>query len=138
MSTYFLDISAALDSNLATFAAANGVSVAYENIEFTPTVGTLYIRPTNLPANTLPLGISFNSALNHLGIYQIDVIAPVDKGKGAAVSMADLIVSAYPRGDLTYNGVKVRIKSASRNTGTRDGAYYIVSVIITYKSITAS
>ena len=138
MSSYFLDISAALDSKLAEFAAANSVQVAYENNEYTPTVGTLYLRPTLLPADTLPIGIGFASALDHLGIYQVDVIAPIDNGKGVALAMADLVATAYPRGDLTYNGVKVRIKSISRSTGTRDSAYYIVSVIINYQSITAS
>ena len=138
MSTYSLDISAALDTKLSQFATANSVQVAYENSEFTPTVGTLYLRATHLPADSLPIGLSFTSALNHLGIYQVDVIAPVDKGKGAAFAMADLLVTAFPRGDLTYNGVKVRIKSVSPQPGTRDGAYYIVSVIINYQSITSS
>ena len=138
MSTYSLDISAALDTKLIQFSADNSVPVAYENSEYTPTVGTLYLRATHLPADSLPIGLAFTSALDHLGIYQIDVIAPVDKGKGAAYVMADLIISAYPRGDLIYNGVKVRIKSASRQPGTRDGAYYIVSVIINYQSITSS
>jgi hypothetical protein len=138
MSTYSLDISAALDTKLLQFATANSVQVAYENSEFTPTVATMYLRATHLPADSLPIGIAFTSALDHLGIYQVDVIAPVDKGKGAAFVMADLLVTAFPRGDLTYNGVKVRIKSASRQPGNRDGAYYIVSVIINYQSITAS
>tara|TARA_R110000772_G_scaffold60108_9_gene135719 strand:- start:1990 stop:2406 length:417 start_codon:yes stop_codon:yes gene_type:complete len=138
MSTYSLDISAALDTKLIQFSAANSVPVAYENSEYTPTVGTLYLRATHLPADTLPIGLAFTSALDHLGIYQVDVIAPVDKGKGAAFAMADLLITAFPRGDLTYNGVKVRIKSVSPQPGTRDGAYYIVSVIINYQSITGN
>mgnify|MGYP003643012703 CR=1 FL=1 len=138
MSTHFLDISAALDTKLNTFAVANSIPVAWENLEYTPVVGTLYLRPTLLPAATEPVGLSYVSALDHLGIYQIDVIAPVDKGKGAAVTKADLLVTAFARGNLTYNGKIVTIKSTSRSTGTRDGAYYIVSVIINYQSITAS
>ena len=138
MTTHFLDISAALDANLNTFASANSIAVAWENINYKPVVGTLYLRPTLLPADTDPIGLSYVSALDHLGIYQIDVIAPVDTGKGQAVTKADLLVTAFPRSNLTYNGKLVTIKSVSRSTGTRDGAWYIVSVIINYQSITGN
>jgi len=138
MSTHFLDISAALDTNLNTFASANSIPVAWENINYKPVVGTLYLRPTLLPADTDPIGLSYVSALDHLGIYQIDVISPIDVGKSAAVTKADLLVAAFPRSNLTYNGKIVTIKSASRSTGNRDGAWYIVSVIINYQSITGN
>jgi len=138
MSSHFLDISAALDTNLNTFATDNSIPVAWENIDYKPTVGTLFVRPTLLPADTAPIGISYISALDHLGVYQVDVIAPLDGGKGQAILKADLLATAFPRGDLIYNSKIVRIKSTSRSAGVRDGAYYIVSVIINYQSITGN
>lgn len=138
MSTYHLDISAALDVNLNTVASANSIPVAWENVDYKPTVGTLYLRPTLLPADTDPFGTSYDSSLDHLGIYQIDVIAPVDQGKGQAFTKADIIATAFSYGELSYNGVIVTIKSSSPSPGKRDGAWFILPVIISYQSITGN
>jgi hypothetical protein len=136
MTTSYLDISAALDSNLNTFATANSIVVAWENKDYQPVTGTLYLRPTLLPADTESIGLGNTSSEDHLGIYQVDVIAPIDKGKGQAITKADLVKTAFPKGNLTYNGLKLRIRSVSRGSGSRDGAYYIVPVFISYHSIT--
>ena len=138
MSTHFLDISAALDTKLNTFAAANSVPVAWENLDYKPVVGTLFIRPTLLPSDSQPTGLSYVSAIDHLGLYQIDILSPIDKGKGQAITMADLLVTSFARGELAYNGKIVTIKSASRGSGSRDSAWFIVSVTITYQSITGN
>jgi len=136
MSTSFLDISAALDTKLNAFAVGNSLEVAWENIDYQPTVGTLFLRPTILPADTLPIGLGYTSSEDHLGLYQIDVICPLDQGKGLAISQADLLSTHFARGELIYNSVKLRIKSVSRGTGSRDNAWYVVPVFINYQTIT--
>ena len=138
MSTHFADISAALDTNLNTFATSNNIPIAWEGKGYKPIIGTMFLRPTLIPGNTVPTGISYNSALDHIGIYQVDVIARVDKGKGQAITTADLIATAFPLGQLVYNGKIVTIKQASRRPGNRDNAWYVVPVIITFQSITGS
>jgi hypothetical protein len=138
MSTHFQDISAALDNKLNTFAAANNIPVAWENIGYKPIIGTMFLRPTLLPGDTDSPGLSYTSALDHIGVYQVDVISPIDKGKGQAITTADLVATAFPRGELVYNGKTVTIKQASRRPGSRDNAWYIVPVIINYRSITGN
>jgi len=139
MATAFLDISAALDANLNTLALANNIPVAWENSSYTPVTGRAYLRATLLPADTDGLGLADNSTDEHLGIYQVDVFAPIDTGKGQAVMLADSIADQFKRGtELIYNGVKVRIKTVSRSTGSRDGSWFIVPVYIQYYSFTQS
>jgi len=135
MSSHFLDISAALDTNLNTFATDNSIPVAWENIDYQPIAGTLFLRSTILPADTLPIGLGNTSSEDHLGLYQIDVISPIDKGKGQAFTKADLLATHFARGELTYNGVIIRIKSVSRGSGSRDNAWFVVPVFINYQSI---
>jgi hypothetical protein len=138
MSTHFQDISAALDNKLNTFAAANNIPVAWDGRGYKPIIGTMYLRQTLLPGNTTSTGLSYDSCLEHIGVYQVDVMTAIDKGKGQAVTTADLIATAFSRGQLVYNGKIVTIKQASRRTGSPDNAWYIVPVIINYQSITGN
>ena len=90
----FTDISAALD------ARTNSLSLptAWENLEFTPTTGVLFLRPTLMPAYTEQAGLGANGLDEHGGIYQIDIIAPSANGKGTATIKADVIADHFKRG----------------------------------------
>tara|TARA_R110000851_G_scaffold40345_1_gene101792 strand:+ start:908 stop:1315 length:408 start_codon:yes stop_codon:yes gene_type:complete len=129
----FTDISAALD------ARTNSLSLptAWENVTFTPTTGTLYIRPTLIPAYTEQAGLGLNGLDEHAGIYQIDIIASGSTGKGEATIKADAIADHFKRGlVLTYNGVNVRLSKTSRGVGKRDEAFFVIPIFITYKVFT--
>tara|TARA_B100000795_G_scaffold201045_1_gene154781 strand:- start:119 stop:526 length:408 start_codon:yes stop_codon:yes gene_type:complete len=129
----FTDISAALD------ARTNSLSLptAWENIAFTPTAETLYIRPTLMPADTVQAGLGSNGLDEHVGVYQIDIIAPGSKGKGQATIKADVIADHFKRGVvLTYNGVNVRLSKTSRGLGKRDEAWFVIPIFITYQVFT--
>jgi hypothetical protein len=109
---------------------------AWENKDFTPTQGQLYVRPTLLPGNTEPS--SFDSSDEHLGVYQVDVIAPSNKGKGEALIQADLIADQFKsRQVLTYNGVKVHLTSVSRGNGALSDGWYILPITAAYRAYTA-
>lgn len=139
MSTAFLDISAALDGALNTFASGASVAVAWENSNFEPTTGTKYLRPTLLPADTTQAESGSSGKDFTTGIYQVDVICPINTGKGEAVNLADDIADTFSRGSIhTYNGVNVRIRRASRRAGNRDGAWFIVPVDIEFFVYTAA
>jgi hypothetical protein len=130
--TVFADISSALDSHLNDMA----LPTAWENNNFTPTQDQLYVRPTLLPGNTEQS--SFNSSDEHLGIYQVDVIAPANKGKGEALIQADLIADQFKsRQILTYNGVKVYLTAVSRGNGTVSDGWYILPITAAYRAYTA-
>jgi len=132
----FLDISAALDGHLNTMTSAP--PVAWANIDYTPTVGTLYVRPSLLPADTIQATLGDSGTDMNQGIYQIDVFAPANKGKNEAMVMADLIANRFKRGtDLAYNGRNIRVKSVSQAVATvNPDGYFQVPVKIIYISFT--
>lgn len=132
----FTDISAALDSNLNDMPSLP--PVAWENKSFTPTMGTLYIRPTNIPGDSVQATLGDSGTDQNIGIYQVDVFAEAGMGKNAALDMADQIGDQFKRGtDLVYNGRTVRIRSASRKVGQNNvDGWYQVPVEITYISYT--
>lgn len=132
----FLDISAALDGRLNTMTGKPAVS--WENVSYTPVNGTLYIRPTLLAGDTNQASLGDSGTDQNIGIYQLDVFAPAGTGKGAAIVMADTIANQFKRGTvLTYSGVTVRVKNASRQAAINNAdGWYQVPVVVTYISYT--
>tara|TARA_R110000868_G_scaffold192553_2_gene437120 strand:+ start:592 stop:1023 length:432 start_codon:yes stop_codon:yes gene_type:complete len=139
MSTAFLDISAALSLKLSVYATANNIAVSYENSQYTPVVGTKYLRETLMPADTSQAELGTTGMDHNEGNYQVDAFTPASSklGKSEAILLADGIATQFKRGAvLTYNGVNVRIKSVSRGTGVIDGAWFMIPVFISFKSYT--
>lgn len=133
----FRDISIALNQRVQAYATANSRSVAYENIGYTPTTGTPFIRPTVLPVDTVQAGLGSKGQEFHDGIFQVDVFWPVDQQKALALAEADSIADYFARGlTLTYNGVNVRIGTASIGASNRENSWYQIPVLIDYHSFT--
>lgn len=134
--TVFYDISAALDTQLN---AMSGLPpVAWENDSYIPVVGTLYLRATHIPADSLAATIGSSGIDDNIGVYQIDVFAPADEGKYEAWIMADNIANQFKRDtDLLYNGRTVRITRASIGNANVSGGWYQIPVVIVYQSYTA-
>jgi len=134
MSVFFYII-AALDGNLNTMSGLP--SVAWPNKKFKPVQGTLFVRPTLLPADTITATIGLGSDLSS-GIYQIDVFSPADEGKNEAFTMADTIAEQFKRDkELTYNGRTIVLQGVShRSIGNADGWFHL-SVDVVYYAYTA-
>lgn len=134
MATHFLDISAALSGRLNTLSGSP--PVAWMNREYDPTPGTLFLRETLLPGRTTQAELGATGRDNTVGVYQVDVFAPVDKGKNAALVQADSIADHFSRGTtLTYNSISVRLTETSIGASTLiDGAWWMVPVDIRYET----
>ncbi len=105
--------------------------IAWPNQNYSPVTGTLYLQPSELPGTSSTATIDYSEL--QIGIYQIDVRAPIDTGAAEALSQAEAIADHFAaQRKLTRNGTEVRIKSISRNQGLRDGAWFVVSVSIVY------
>jgi len=133
----FLDISAALDGRLNSMVGLP--PVAWENTNYEPVVGTLYLRPTNITGDTNQATLGDSGTDLTIGIYQVDVLAEAGKGKNTALVMADKIADHFKRGtDLTYNSRVVTVISVQRSVSTIDAGWYIIPVEIIYKSFTTA
>lgn len=129
----FTDISAALDGHTVGLSTPT----AWENKDYEPINGTLYIRPTILPAETRQAELGSSAIDDNFGVYQIDVISQAGNGKSSAIIKADAVADRFARGTvLTYNGVNVRIGNVSRGSGRRDGSWFVLPVFINYQSFT--
>lgn len=129
MTAPFKNIRIALDTKLSTLPGSN--TFAWENIRFKPTLGEMFIRPTLLPARSALLDIDSNQ--QNLGIYQIDVIGPVNVGMAAILDKLDEIYTHFKAvNTLESNGIEVHIKSVSMLRAIKDEAWLIGSLEVNY------
>jgi len=135
MSTVFFNLQAALHSRLSTMTSVP--PVAWPNYGYTPTAGTLWLRPTVLPADTAAATMGDSGTDEQTGVYQIDIFAPLDEGDGAARAMADALADRFkPVTELTYNGLTVRCISGSIGGLIREDNWLHLPVKIRYLSYT--
>lgn len=132
MSTHFNDIEAALASRLNTMTGLP--PVAWPNIEYSRTKGTLYLHPVLIPNSTEQASLSDSGKDFAMGIYQIGVMIPAGKGRS---TIPDQIADHFKRGTFcVYNGISVRVRSVSVAPALQDGDWYMVPVSISYFAYT--
>lgn len=130
-------IRAALESRLATWAAAQSpaLAVAWQNVAFTPAAGTRYLRATLLPAETQnPIAGAAHRRL--IGLLQVDVVSPAGAGMGGEESLADLICAEFRRGTtLTQSGLQIVMDySPSIGPAQIDEGWTFLPVSIRYRA----
>lgn len=126
---------ASIRAALATQLNTLGLPTAWENDDFTPLAGQVYLSEALLPNETLSVGVSSRSSDNFGGTYQVLVYAPAGRGKGAAVAAAEQVIAAFAKGaSLTYGGVTVRILRAWDDPAIIEGNRYVIPVSIVYRA----
>jgi hypothetical protein len=125
------NISGALDGHLNTLADLP--PVAWQNSDYSPTQGTTFLSVDLLTANTDNITVGY--AEEHVGVYQIMVVAPAGEYKAPAQLLADTVANHFlANRQLTFGGLTVKITTASFNAGFVDGAWYQIPVTINYRA----
>lgn len=97
----------ALEKRLAAMSPA--LATAYENVEFTPTVGTPYQSVNLLPAQPED-AVHGSSIYFERGVFQITLRYPIGTGPAAAEARAQLVRQQFKRGtSMTESGITVLV-----------------------------
>jgi hypothetical protein len=124
-------IAAALATQLDTL----DLPTHWENSNFTPVAGQIYVSESLLQGATIPIGIATGSSDELGGIYQVLVYAPMDAGKGAGRTVADTVAGAFQRGArLVYDDYTVTIQSVSQAAAFISGDRWVIPVSIAYRA----
>ena len=128
-----VSVRAALQSKLN--GMAGGVQVAWENVGYTPAVGTPYQAAyvmTAEPGN-LTLGDGF---YREPGIFQVSLFYPLQAGTAAAEARAQLIRTTFKRGTSMVSGtVTVLVdKTPEIGQGRVDGDRWHIPVKIRWSA----
>ncbi len=125
-----------MDARLSNLATAEQVQVAWENSDFNPPESAIYWRSFLLPGDASAVGLGTEAENFHLGVYQVDVLAPAGIGWGDASVSAAKVVSAFKRGtDLTVGDCQIRITRAQPGPGMREGGRFKIPVSIYYRAV---
>lgn len=133
------------ESRLAAWAAARSpaLPIAYQNLEFPgknpdgsqkPMPAT-YLRAFLLPAETDSLDLAGDHRL-YQGLFQVSIVAPTDKGAGAAEQIVNELVALFPLNlRLTKDGLTVQvITPASQGPSIQESISYMVPVSFRYRA----
>ena len=103
-----------LESRLRTLGWTT--QTAWENVGFSPTVGTAYQEVTTAFAETDAITLADSS--QNLGVFQVRLMYPPNVGTKAADIRAKAIADAFPRNDVLSNAdAKVKIMREAHITG---------------------
>ncbi|MGY2048910.1 phage tail terminator-like protein [Methylobacterium sp. JK268] len=97
MTTAISAIQAALYAHLKAAPLPKPMRIAPEGRNFDPN-GTAYLRPTFLPAEPVGASIPFDGAVDHSGLYQIDVFWPENRGIGDPLAVVAALCTHYRPG----------------------------------------
>ena len=97
-------ISGALETALAAISPA--IATAWENLNFTPPVASIPYQEVNVLYAT-PDNKEYGANRIELGYMQVKLMYPLNAGKGAASTRAELIRTTFKRGNSFTSGTSV-------------------------------
>lgn len=132
MSSIYQHIRRALEVKLDS---ENIADIAYENVAYSPTTGTSFLRPVFTPTIRRPSVMGTSPQQRYQGLFRVLCHAAEGNGPNAADGLANSVIDAFEATtDLSYNTgsetIKVSIDYADRSAGLLDTPWYIVPVNI--------
>ena len=135
MASIYNDIRAALETRLSNIS--NIPSIAYENIPFTPVVGTSYVQSKFIPTlrRSAVMG-SPSPQQRYQGLYAVTPHTPEKLGPSVADDLSnDIIESFEATTDISFTNssnetIIVSIDYAERQQGFLDSPWYYVPINI--------
>ena len=91
------DIASALAARLGAWADAEAISVAWENVPFTPPANEMYLAVHDMPVTPRTIDLGLRCRI-YSGVYQINVVAPVGIGRTDVLALADRVAELFPEG----------------------------------------
>ena len=122
----------ALETAVQSWATANSISVAWENVPFTPSTSS-YAAFNLIPAQSQALFLE-GSHRGLRGIAQVTIYTPSDAGPGAADALVDSLQS-YLEGPLTADGQDVYITAPPTPApALQEPGWHVVPVSCEYRA----
>ena len=134
MASIYDSIRAALEVKLTGISGIP--EIAYENVNFSPTTGTPFVKPQMVPVARRPAVRGVNPQKRYDGILRIFCYVPEGVGPSTADDIADLVIEEFdattdiPFTNSSGDTVIVSVDYAERNEGRPLDNWYQVVVDI--------
>ena len=125
------------EGRLNTWSAARSpvLPIAWENVDYTPTTNSTYLRAFVLRGDTGSEDLA-GSLRNRVGVMQVNIIMPTGSGAGASESIAAELEALFPNNlRLTSGTFSVQVITPARvRSGFVSDDNWIVPVDFEYRS----
>jgi len=121
-------VKVALERHLSTMTPA--VQTAFEGVSFKPTAGTMYQR-AQLRIDDPDDPVLGKGYYRERVQFQVFVVAPSNKGTGAAIARAQLIRERFKKGtSLTESGVVLHVLETPRISGATSATDRVIVPVL--------
>ena len=120
----------AFETRLATYAAANSLTVSYENSAFTPT-DAAYLELFMLPGQTGSQYLA-QTDRSYIGIVQINIAVPLNTAAANAHNYAIAIASLY-NVYITQDTLRIFTQPAYELPAQKTDTHYILPLRVPYR-----
>lgn len=132
--TIYNNIRAALESRLAN--TADLPDIAYENVTFSPTTNTSFLKVVFIPVSRRASVRGANPQQRYEGVFRVFCYTPEGSGPAAADNLANKVMQAFDATtDISFtpsggNEIIVSVDYSERDNGFVESPWYYVSVNI--------
>ncbi len=124
------NIQIALDTRLQQLES-NILQIAWPNVKYNPSVNQIFLRPSLIPGSTELY--TLNNQHKYMGIYQIDIYIPLDRGTQELNNYADQILELFDADKtLVADGTTVFIQDISPIRMQREENHFSGGIEIKY------
>nr|WP_315446150.1 phage tail terminator-like protein [uncultured Pseudomonas sp.] len=132
-------IASIYEARLIAWAKALPVplKVVVENEAYTPVADATYLRAYTLPADTASNTLGGDHRL-YTGVFQVSIVTPSGKFRGAAGALADQITMLFPLYERNTKGALtvVTMTPVDQGPGMPDNTTFTVPVSFQYRADT--
>ncbi|MFJ2480682.1 phage tail terminator-like protein [Pseudomonas sp. NPDC087598] len=132
-------IASIYEARLIAWAKALPVplKVVVENEAFTPVADATYLRAYTLPADTASNTLGGDHRM-YTGVFQVSIVTPSGKFRGAAGALADQITALFPLYERNKKGALtvVTMTPVDQGLGMPDDTTFTVPVSFQYRADT--
>lgn len=127
-------IRASIESRLAAWAGAEGIPVAWQNVDYSRLSG-LHLRAFLLPAPTMSTTLS-GGDWRYVGLYQISIFAPPAVGPARAEQIVAGLEALFPAGlRMVRAGVEAIItEPLAPSPAMQETEWYVVPCRFRYRA----
>lgn len=128
MASIYDDIRSALEVKLSNVVGLP--EIAYENVAYSPTTGTPFVKPQLVPVARRPAHRGINPQKRYDGLFRVYCYSPEGNGPSQVDDITNLVIEAFDATtDISFTNSSsqttiVSIDYAERNEGRPLGGWY--------------
>ena len=132
MSVIYKKIRAALEKHLVD-SSFTLPPIAWENVEYSPTTGTAFIKVQFQPTSRRPSVMGTNPEHRYQGIMTILCYSPEGSGPGNSQTLTDQLLARFnSTTDISFDGVIVSVEYSQQESSYINSPWYVTPITVAW------